>query len=628
MTELIELSADRPSTDPADDLYDYLPFARRVACAISGYGGSSSITYAINGGPGSGKSTVLAYVEHELKQLDAANRPVIVHFNPWWFTGQKDLSKTFLSQLQAVLPEKHPGFRKLVHLIGLYSNSIEIARIKEEIAKLFLQEKKRIVIIMDDIDRLNAEGLRQVFSITRAVADFPYVSYLLALDRTGSAQAISKQTGVPGESVLHKIIQVSLDMPSPDRFGYFNAVFSMLAEISQSSAGKSLDERQINTLASALSKLLQSPRDLLVFRNELLTNYAWQRDDVHFPDFIATEALRFFLPAVYQKILSSPDNFLLIKADAPGAEKSAKRSTAAEFSDAQAHAWLSRQIPESLQKTLGEIRANAAMDIVGMLFPVLQKSAAAQSRQAGEERDSHPDSRQAHRACSHEAFPFHFRPGQPDDLSEGLLRPEEIAAMFSEHEHFEAFMTQFSAICQRSDAHAVSRTLRIIARLQQEISTGNRLSGKTRRFIIRSLFKTADSLLLDRGRHPWQVAELARLAVELLLSMPDQDHFSLLNTAVAENHAPLFSQYLIDEMARPHEILGSPQKTPQPHPDFIVIRDDESRKVRALRELGELRASWCQRYDQLSADQSLASHPALPGLQRTRQAWAIDSTGR
>lgn len=69
-----ELSSDRPSTDPAQDLFGHAPFARTLAKAIRNYRGSDGIVLALYGPWGSGKSTVLAYVEHELEQGPEAAR--------------------------------------------------------------------------------------------------------------------------------------------------------------------------------------------------------------------------------------------------------------------------------------------------------------------------------------------------------------------------------------------------------------------------------------------------------------------------------------------------------------------------------------------------------------------------
>ena len=53
------LSADRPSSDPKDDLFGHAPFAERLANSIGHYSGTDGLVLALYGPWGSGKSTVL-----------------------------------------------------------------------------------------------------------------------------------------------------------------------------------------------------------------------------------------------------------------------------------------------------------------------------------------------------------------------------------------------------------------------------------------------------------------------------------------------------------------------------------------------------------------------------------------
>ena len=107
------LSADRPSRDPKDDLFGHAPFAKNLADSICRYPGSDGLVLALYGPWGSGKSTVLNYVQHYLDQLPEDEQPVVVKFNPWWFSGQENLAHTFLGQLQAVLTAKSKKFKQL-----------------------------------------------------------------------------------------------------------------------------------------------------------------------------------------------------------------------------------------------------------------------------------------------------------------------------------------------------------------------------------------------------------------------------------------------------------------------------------------------------------------------------------
>ncbi|MFX6984223.1 P-loop NTPase fold protein, partial [Acinetobacter baumannii] len=80
-------------------------------------------------------------------------------------------------------------------------------------------------------DRLTPEETLQLFTVIKALADFPNVVYLLAFDRDVAARAIEQQSGLPGERYLEKIIQVPFELPPVDRVALRAALFKRLNEI-------------------------------------------------------------------------------------------------------------------------------------------------------------------------------------------------------------------------------------------------------------------------------------------------------------------------------------------------------------------------------------------------------------
>lgn len=237
------LSADRPQTDPSQDLFGYAPFAQTLTKALCNYGSSEPLVLGLYGDWGSGKSTILKFICHNLKEVPENERPIVIEFNPWWFSGQEHLARAFLGQLQAVLPKKNEAFKELGEMLGNFSEGIgglldlagitggmgekagaliktfterppkDVPALKEEICAILQQSGKRIIIMIDDIDRLEAEEMRQLFTVIKALADFPNVIYLLAFDQAVVVQAIENYSGMPGQAYLEKIIQASFVVP-------------------------------------------------------------------------------------------------------------------------------------------------------------------------------------------------------------------------------------------------------------------------------------------------------------------------------------------------------------------------------------------------------------------------------
>lgn len=114
------LSADRPSSNPQDDLFGHVPFAESLANSICRYPGNDGLVLALYGPWGSVKSTVLSYVRNFLVQRPETEQPVIVTFNPWWFSGQENFVRAFLGRLLDVLHTKNEKFKKWESCWWLY----------------------------------------------------------------------------------------------------------------------------------------------------------------------------------------------------------------------------------------------------------------------------------------------------------------------------------------------------------------------------------------------------------------------------------------------------------------------------------------------------------------------------
>ena len=335
------LSADRPQTDPSRDLFGYAPFAQTLTKALCHYGSSDPLVLGLYGDWGSGKSTILKFICHNLAEMPENERPIVIEFNPWWFSGQENLARAFLGQLQAALPKKYAAFMELGELLGSFAESIggaidtvaqtgglgkkvgsliksifkrppkDIPALKEEICAILQQSGKRIIIMVDDIDRLEAEEMRQLFTVIKALADFPYVIYLLAFDQAVVVQAIEKYSGMPGQEYLEKIIQASFVVPQVDRTVLLNGLVKRLNEIVEGTPEYLYKQSRLNSFFyNGFDKFFAVPRDIVRFCNTVSVTYPAMRGEVNAVDFIVIEAIRVFLPKLYMYIRENQHEFV------------------------------------------------------------------------------------------------------------------------------------------------------------------------------------------------------------------------------------------------------------------------------------------------------------------------------
>lgn len=619
MTDHAALSSDRPSSDPAQDLFGHAPFAKTLAKAIRAYRGSDGIVLALYGPWGSGKSTVLAYVQHELESGLEEARPVVVPFNPWWFSGQEHLAKAFLGQLQAVLPAKYKGFENIGNLLAEFSSAVggaadlagnsfgipflgkvveagtkrlskkpkDVPALKKALSDLLLQQKKRVLVVIDDIDRLAPDEVRQLFTVIKALADFPYVTYLLAFDREVAATAISEQTGLPGERYLEKIIQVPFELPRPDRTALRQALFKRLDAVMAPTPEGRFDSMHWNNIFhSGLDPLITVPRDVVRLTNVLSVTYPAVVGEVNPVDFIAIEALRVFLPGVYDAIRTAPGEFTGY-ARLGGYDAGEVRQRAQTFHES----WL---------KTVSEPLQGSTKDMVERLFPRLESVWGNMHYGA----DSIGDWRRQLRICAPEVFPTYFKLS----LSQDAVSRADIDALLATTQSSASFAKALEAAAGVKGAGGVSKAPALLDRFMDHVA--KEVSAADVRPIVEGLFDVGDKLLSRGDRDPGMFgssneARVGRIAYHLLKKVAPAQRTTLLARALDRAKALRCSQYLIASLAQEAEKAAK--------------GGDDSMLPTA--ETLALKAAWCVRLKQLAADADFIDHPSVAWLVSAWREW-------
>lgn len=255
-------TADSPISNPGQDKFKRLLFAQRIAQTIASRSDSSSIVIGIYGPWGNGKTTVLNFIEQNLN-----NSPniVCIKFNPWRFTDEASLIQGFFQTLADGLGKSiTSNGKKIANWLEEYSeilvpisftlggivkfepgksiqstakifSSTKLEALKKNLEKVLKDEAKRIVILMDDIDRLDKNEIQTVFKLVKLSADFEYTAYILAFDEEMVAAALSEKYGSgdikEGRKFLEKIIQVPLNLPQVNRLALLEYCIKGIEEV-------------------------------------------------------------------------------------------------------------------------------------------------------------------------------------------------------------------------------------------------------------------------------------------------------------------------------------------------------------------------------------------------------------
>ncbi|MFN6561269.1 MAG: KAP family NTPase [Nostoc sp. ChiSLP01] len=333
-TTINDISVDSSLIDPEKDLLEYANFAKYLADSICKMSFPEGFVIAVYGSWNSGKSTLLNFVVHYLQQQPEEEQPIIVPFNPWLLSGHENITRRFFEQLQNVLSqelsvpkglkERLADFAAIISDIPLpYAQTgkalaallnekdKEAAELKEEVEDTLVQQQRRIVVTIDDIDRLAGEDIKQLFRIFKAMRNFTNVVYLIVFDKEVVLKVIADTKEISGEAYLEKIIQVSFELPIPDKIALRRLLFQKLDNIFSETPKEKINQvRWGDIYFHGIDYFINNIRDIVRFVNTLTVTYPAVKDEVNLVDFIAIESLRVFCPKIYRIIHQNPHIFV------------------------------------------------------------------------------------------------------------------------------------------------------------------------------------------------------------------------------------------------------------------------------------------------------------------------------
>ncbi len=228
----VELLSDAPVARVADDLLGRLPVAVRLcelACALPL---AAPRVVGLVGGAGAGKSSLLNLAAVLLVERgDVA----MVTLDGAGHAGATELVEALLQSLQEffatqnVVDTTDAVRDRLARYGGFVSGVARIAGVKvdlggalarsaaqvrEEIAEMSQEIGKRIVLLVDHVDRLHGRELVATLVALRHLAAIPYVTMVLAYDRRAAALAPDDEVD---PRAFERLVQVELAVPPPDR---------------------------------------------------------------------------------------------------------------------------------------------------------------------------------------------------------------------------------------------------------------------------------------------------------------------------------------------------------------------------------------------------------------------------
>lgn len=248
--------------------------------------GGRPSTVAITGHWGIGKTFLLLRAQHELEYDDSI---IWMNFEPWRYASEEALIRGFYQDIGTTLTEKIPGMQHITKPLaettdkfvrqhdgtGIFGAAVDALRAstsndnpENQIKDLLDQEGRRLVIVIDDVERsFNPEQIFRTLQLAHFAKNIHNVQVVFLYEKDVVLKACPAHlVGSSQTEYLEKFVEVEVFVPSP-RPAELRQLFTSFMSIHRNRAGFDFTE---DDLPDEMLYAVNTPRLVKLLANEFV----------------------------------------------------------------------------------------------------------------------------------------------------------------------------------------------------------------------------------------------------------------------------------------------------------------------------------------------------------------------
>ena len=335
---------DRPINKAENDLLGRANFSKQLGKSICEYNGTEGLVIGLFGKWGTGKTSVInmaiAEIEHQTK--NDKNKPLIMHFSPWNYSDKNNLIGLFFKSLENKVKLK--GYEGLEKLIGSalrnyswvidglalvaidgatismmiklicdvikakFTDKPSLDKAKKTLESALRVSDNKIIVIIDDIDRLTNSQIRDIFQLVKQVGDFSNIIYVLVMDREVVCRALNEVHNIDGKEYLEKIIQVPFEIPEINKLNLRQIFMTKIEQVFIEFSKENVDQVYWTEIfRNCIEPYVKTLRDVNRVINAFRFRYGILCKETSFEDMVAITTIEVLEPVLYHWISNNKD---------------------------------------------------------------------------------------------------------------------------------------------------------------------------------------------------------------------------------------------------------------------------------------------------------------------------------
>lgn len=428
-----EAYLDEPITKPEQDRFSRAKFITELKTEIYKKGYERAFVIGLYGKWGEGKTSILNLLKNQIVE---DNKAIVYEFDPWYFENPEAIITNFYQGLEDLISERYAlpseirkilkGYPKVL-IKGIVDISMDFGsedrpdKIKKKLESYLSNLEKPILVLIDDIDRLQPTEILTVLRLVKLTSHMKNIIFVLAFDPTILTNSLEKVISEPSK-YIEKIIQHQAIIPKTDQneinkyllysfpnLSYTSAVDKILDTLHVSQAERdAFDKEFVHIYDTQLVKLFGTLRSAKGYLRSLRFRLKFIPREVNLYDFFVLDIFQYFFPSVYLNIQDNKEYYL-----SPGffSLLSLRLST----DDRKRHEEIRQHIDRLLQRSENKDNADLILALLKSLFPEVKNAYEQQGQKVHMSDNYRFNKRIGHPECFDKYFMLSVRADQIPD---------------------------------------------------------------------------------------------------------------------------------------------------------------------------------------------------------------------
>lgn len=298
---------DEPITCQGEDALGLGEEVKKIAKEIRGLDRNRTWSFAITAGWGVGKTSFMNLVVGHLQ----ADEFAIIRFNPRASRSVGTIQEDFFHQLSSTLARydsrcgrtirDYMASLQLIDGRGVLETAVSFYRmwdkedLKERIGKAIGNIGPRVLVLIDDFDRLSRDEILEVLKLIDNNAAFPNLIFLTAYDKTQVNKYFGDDYQTPDACFVDKFFCLQYAIP-PRPYDYIIKFVEACKGIGEA------EKRALRDVLGRFREYVPTLRDAKRFLNQFAHDYEQVRGDVIVEEFVTIQLVKYRYPEYYRRI--------------------------------------------------------------------------------------------------------------------------------------------------------------------------------------------------------------------------------------------------------------------------------------------------------------------------------------